>query len=64
MKSAGETTRYAREDLYYRIGVINVKLPPLRERGDDIMLNLRPRKRFPLEGIPGATMRRSCETGV
>lgn len=27
-----------REDLYYRIGVIAIKMPPLRERGDDVLL--------------------------
>lgn len=27
-----------REDLFYRIGVVNIVLPPLRDRGNDIML--------------------------
>jgi two-component system NtrC family response regulator len=27
-----------REDLFFRIGVVEIKLPPLRDRGDDVMV--------------------------
>ncbi len=37
LKAAGETGRF-RLDLYFRLSIIQVDIPPLRDRGDDILL--------------------------
>ncbi len=37
LKSAIDQNRF-REDLYYRLGVLHIHLPPLRDRGEDLLL--------------------------
>ncbi|MFP5221227.1 MAG: PEP-CTERM-box response regulator transcription factor [Acidobacteriota bacterium] len=45
-----------REDLFYRIGVVSVKLPPLRERGRDVLLLAEHFLRKHGEGVQGAPL--------
>lgn len=51
-----------REDLYYRINVINVNLPPLRERNEDIavLLDHFLSKRCAESGMPTKTISKKC----
>ena len=48
LKTELQASRF-REDLYYRLSVVNLRLPPLRDRGEDVVL------------IANAVLRRTAE---
>src|SRR5215470_521048 len=58
LKAASEAGRF-RLDLYYRLSIIQIDIPPLRERGDDVLLL----SQHYIEAI-GAKLRRRKITGL
>ncbi len=50
-----------RADLYYRLARFEIDIPPLRERGDDVVLVARHILRRGLDGLPPCSLRPSAE---
>ena len=58
LRSESEAGRF-RVDLYYRLSIIQIDIPPLRERGDDVLLLAQ----HYIDGL-GAKLRRNRITGL